>query len=183
MNRNSNSNFLLRGFHLFVIALILVGALSLTPGRAKQVAMSTESSDLLQFTAAGHVLGFQAEGVYVAAGDHMLRVEFAGTHGVKPVADQMPSGDEQAQPLGRVTYADLWPGISLSYEHVAGGIVESSYLLEPSADAGQIRLRYNAPVEIDANTALPATRTGSALQADAQKSAPTSHWNAESAPS
>ena len=154
MNRNTNSNILVRGLHLFAIALLLVWAFSLTPGRTAQAAMQTEPSDLLQFTAAGHVLGFQAEGVYVAAGDHMLRVEFAGTQDVKPVANQMPSGDGQAQPLGRVTYADLWPGISLSYEHVAGGIVQSIYRLESGADVGQIRLCYNAPVEIEAGGSL-----------------------------
>jgi hypothetical protein len=154
MNRNTNSNILIRGLHLLVIALLLVGAFSLMPWRATQAAVPTEPSDLLQFKAAGHVLGFQAEGVYVAAGDHMLRVVFASASGVAPVADQMPSGDGQAQPLGRVTYADLWPGISLSYEHEAGGIVQSSYLLEPGADVGQIRLCYNAPVEIEAGGSL-----------------------------
>ncbi len=154
MNRNTNSNNLVRGLHLLVITLLMVGTFSLIPGRAVQAAMQTGPSELLQFKAAGHVLGFQAEGVYVASGDHMLRVEFAGTSGVAPVADQMPSGDGQEQPLGRVTYADLWPGISLSYEHVAGGIVQSSYLLEPGADVSQIRLCYNAPLEIEAGGSL-----------------------------
>ena len=154
MNRNTNSNIIVRGFHLFVITLLLVGAFSLMLGRAAQAAMQTGPSNLLQFKAAGHILGFQDEGVYVASGDHMLRVEFAGTSGVAPVADRTPSGDGQAQPLGRVTYADLWPGISLSYEHVAGGIVQSSYLLEPGADVSQIRLCYNSPVEIEAGGSL-----------------------------
>ena len=133
---------------------LLVGAFSLTPGRTAHAARTTEPSELLQFTAAGHVLGFQAEGVYVAAGDHMLRVEFAGASGVAPVPDRMPSGDGQAQPLGRVTYPDLWPGISLSYEGAADGVVESSYLLEPGADIGQIRLSYSAPVETEAGGSL-----------------------------
>ena len=130
--------------------VLLVGVFGLTPGRTARAARPTEPTELLQFTAGGHVLGFQAESVFVAAGDHMLRVEFAGASGVAPVPDQMPSGDGQAQPLGRVTYAGLWPGISLSYEHVTEGVVESIYLLEPGADVGQIQLRYNAPVQIEA---------------------------------
>ena len=134
--------------------VLLVGAFGLTPGCTAHAARPTEPPELLQFTAAGHVLGFQAEGVYVAAGDHMLRVEFAGASGVAPVSDQMPSGDGQAQPLGRITYADLWPGISLSYEHVTGGVVETSYLLEPGADVDQIQLRYNAPVQLEAGGIL-----------------------------
>ena len=154
MNRYTKSNILVRGLHLFVIAFLLVGAFILTPERAAQAATPTEPSDLLQFTAAGHVLGFQAEGVYVAAGDHMLRVEFVSASGIAPVTDQIPSGDGQAQPLGQVTYTDLWPGISLSYEHVAGGIVRSSYLLEPGADVGQIQLCYNSPVDIKAGGSL-----------------------------
>jgi len=117
-------------------------------------AEQTEPTDLLQLTAAGHVLGFEAEGIYVASGDHMLRVEFAGTSGVAPVADRKLSGDGKAQPLGRVTYPDLWPGITLSYDHVGGGIVESTYQLEKGADVGQIKLRYNAPLEIEAGGSL-----------------------------
>jgi hypothetical protein len=38
----------------------------------------------------------------------------------------------------------------MSYEAISGGIFQSSYLLEPGAHVGQIRLRYNAPVEIEA---------------------------------
>jgi hypothetical protein len=151
MSRYTNSNILVRGLQLFVITVLVILAFSLTP---VQAARPTEDSDLLQFTSAGHVLGFQSDGVYIAAGDHVLRVEFAGASGVAPVPDRMPLGDGQAQPLGRVTYADLWPGISLSYEHVAGGVVESSYLLEPGANVGQIQLRYNAPVEIEARGSL-----------------------------
>ena len=116
MNRYTNSHNLTRGRQLFVIAVLLVGTSTVTPEHSAQAAMPTEPSDLLQFKAAGHVLGFQNDGIYVAAGDHMLRVEFAGTPGVAPVSDRMPSEDGQAQPLGRVTYPDLWPRISLSYE-------------------------------------------------------------------
>lgn len=115
-----------------------------------RAAKLTEPSNLLQFTAAGHVLGFQPEGVYIAARDHMLRVEFASASEVEPLADKMPSRDGQAQPMGRVTYANLWPGISFSYENVAEGIMQSSYLIEPGADVSHIRLCYNAPVEIEA---------------------------------
>ncbi len=34
MNRNTDSNILVRGLHLFAIAFLLVGAFSLTPGLA-----------------------------------------------------------------------------------------------------------------------------------------------------
>ena len=43
----------------------------------------------------------------------MLRVEFAGASGVAPAAEGVPSGNGQAQPMSRVTYSDLWPGVTL----------------------------------------------------------------------
>lgn len=97
-------------FHLIITTVLLAGAFCLTPAYAAQTA-PIAPADLLQFMAAGHVLGFQADGVYVASGDHMLRVEFAGTPGVKPVSGQMPSTHGKARPLGRVSYPDLWPGV------------------------------------------------------------------------
>ena len=109
---------------------------------------------LHQFTASGHVLGFQPDGVYVVGSDHMLKVTFAGASGVAPVADQPPSSDGLAQPLGQVTYPHLWEGISLTYQQVTGGIAESSYLLDPGATVDQIRLRYNVPVQVDAGGKL-----------------------------
>jgi hypothetical protein len=114
----------------------------------------TGKSDLIQSTASGHILGFEAQRMYVASGDHVLRVEFAGTDGVSPVADQMPTGDGHAVPLSRVNYPELWPGISLSYEAISGGIFRSSYLLKPGADVSQIRLRYNTSVEIESGGGL-----------------------------
>ncbi|MBI2863145.1 MAG: SBBP repeat-containing protein [Chloroflexi bacterium] len=121
-------------------------------------------SSLLTFTAGGHVLGFEAGGVYMAGGDHLLRVEFVGTAGVTPVADQ-PTADaaspppdrlglgdrvglSSSPPLGKVTYAGLWPGISLSYEALVDGIAKSTYFVDPGARVEDIRLRYNAPVEM-----------------------------------
>ena len=89
---------------------------------------STEGpAELLQLTAGGHVLGFQPDGVYLVGGDHMLKATFDGATGVAPVTNQPPSTDNQAQPLGRVTYPHLWEGISLTYEQTAGGIAKSSY--------------------------------------------------------
>jgi uncharacterized repeat protein (TIGR01451 family) len=110
--------------------------------------------ELHQFTAGGHVLGFRPDGAYVVGSDHMLKVTFASANDVAPVADQPPSSDGLAQPLGRVTYQDLWDGISLTYQQVTGGIAKSSYLLDSGAAVDQIRLRYNVPVQVDAGGRL-----------------------------
>ena len=154
MSRYANSHPFVRCLHLIAIVVLLIGAFNLIPELNAQAARLIEPSDLLQFTAAGHILGFQAEGVYVAAGDHMLRVGFSGTKGVAPVAEGVATGDKQAQSMSRVTYSNLWPGVTLNYDRVAGGVVQSSYLLEPGSDVSQIRLCYNAPVEIEVGGGL-----------------------------
>ncbi len=50
-------------------------------------AQSDAQNEMLQCTAAGHVLGFMPDAFYMASGSHALRVEFVGAQGVKPVSD------------------------------------------------------------------------------------------------
>ncbi|MEJ2682958.1 MAG: SBBP repeat-containing protein [Candidatus Sulfobium sp.] len=105
-------------------------------------------NDMLQFRAGGHVLGFQPNKVYLAGMDHALSVEFLGTKGVMPRAAADESNEIKAAPaLQEVSYAGLWPGISVVYESARDGITESTYHLAPGADISKIRLRYNVPVE------------------------------------
>lgn len=47
---------------------------------------SGSGSDMLQFKAGSHLLGFQPRKVYFASLDHALSVEFLGTAGVMPQA-------------------------------------------------------------------------------------------------
>ena len=60
--------------------------------RASLAAVSSDmaplngQSNTLQFTAGGHVLGFQPTKAYLASLDHALSVEFLGTEGVMPEA-------------------------------------------------------------------------------------------------
>ncbi len=60
----------------------------------------------------------------------------------------------QAPPLTEVRYPNLWQGIDLSYRAAPGGIAESVYQLQPGADIGQVRLRYNRPLSLDAEGRL-----------------------------
>jgi hypothetical protein len=139
---------------LLSLLLILVLALAV-PCQATNAPPAR--NDLLQFTAGGHVLGFRPDGIYVAGVDHALHIEFIGASGVAPIADQDVSVDGKTLPLGRTTYPDLWPGISLTYEQVASGIVESTWRLAPGAEAEQIRLHYNVPLQVDAGGNLVLT--------------------------
>jgi len=106
-------------------------------------------TELLQFTSGGHILGFEADGIYLATGDHMLRESFADTPGRTPISDHASSEKGQTVPLGTVIYSDLWPGITLIYDNPPGGILRSTYQVASGADPAQIALRYNVPVQID----------------------------------
>jgi len=59
--------------------------------------------------------------------------------------------------LGKVTYDNLWEGIGLTYEAAKGGITESVYRVAPGAEVSNIRLRYNAPVELQKDGKLKIT--------------------------
>ena len=103
----------------------------------------------VQYTAAGHVLAFGPDGVIVAAGDHALKLEFVGANPREPQSSIAPSTDGRAQPLGVVTYPDLWGGVSLIWEATSNGVVKTSYEVAAGADPAAIYLRYNVPVSID----------------------------------
>ena len=118
------------------------------PGLAKQ------TPEPLQFTSGGHVLGFYPGKMYVTNGTYALRVSYLGATQAVPEASQPPATEagqnsQAAPPLTQVTYQELWPGITLSYDR-GGGILRSTYTLAPGADPAHIRLSYNTPVEINA---------------------------------
>jgi hypothetical protein len=114
---------------------------------------------MLQFTAGGHVLGFETSQVYLVAMDHALHIEFVGATGVRPLPDpsSTPGGSAMASPLTRVTYPELWDGISVTYQASAEGILESTYRLAAGADVKQIRLRFNVPVQLTSDGGLQFT--------------------------
>ncbi|MCI0476195.1 MAG: hypothetical protein L0Y55_08110, partial [Anaerolineales bacterium] len=140
-----------------LLALLLaLGAPTTAP-----VASAAIAPPLMQFTSGGHVIGFAPTQVVLASLDHALRVEFVGTAGVTPVASgaDAPSSSDgltmnQAQPLGAVTYPDLWRGVSVEYRAAEGSILKSTYHVASGADPAQIRLRYNAPVELQSDGSL-----------------------------
>lgn len=139
----------------FLMVLLLLAGSCLIPAAGAQAGLPASSPALLQRTAAGHVLGFQPDSLSVAAGDHVYRVEFAGASQVTPVSGfAFPVTNDRPLRLDRVSYPGLWPGISLFYDRAAGGIVRSTYLLEPGAEPENIRLRYNEPVHLEPGGSL-----------------------------
>jgi hypothetical protein len=68
---------------------------------------------------------------------------------VAPSSDDAGEADQQkTAPLGRVTYSELWTGISLTYDAPSNGIARSTWTLDPGADPARIRLRYNRAVKL-----------------------------------
>ncbi|MDZ7831667.1 MAG: InlB B-repeat-containing protein [Desulfobacterales bacterium] len=125
--------------------------------------LPAEQAEIQQFKTDGHVLGFGSDRVYMVGLGYALIEEFVGASGVRPVAGNskkpQPLRDSDAKDMGApafqgVTYPELWEGITLRYDRAAGGLAESVYVVQPGADAGNIRIRYNADFEIEKDGGL-----------------------------
>jgi hypothetical protein len=139
------------------ILLAVLGVLALTGAlRAVDGASINPNTDasLLQFTSNGHVLGFAKDSVYVANGRQALRLEFVKANLVAPVNTSPASESSVIPSLTRVDYPNLWKGVTLTYDAPEGGILRSTFRIEPYADVKKIRLRYNVPVMVEPNGAL-----------------------------
>jgi len=152
----SNCRFLLRSFSIVLFISLLFSDINPLEHPTNAFAgidtpedISTQR-EMFQYTSARHVLGFEPGGLYLATGSHMLRVEFVGTQGTTPIADQVPIADGQTRPPGSLSYPNLWPGITLTYDSPPGAILRSTYHIAAGANAEQIHLRYNVPLQIDA---------------------------------
>jgi hypothetical protein len=140
---------------LVIISLLTPWALFAAPAAPAQAApIEDTAAEMLQFTSGGHVLGFTPDKMYVSNGTYALRVEFVQANGVTPQAPAGGAVEGGAAPaLAQVTYPNLWPGISLAYD-AGEGIARSTYTLAPGANPAAIRLRYNAPLQIEADGSL-----------------------------
>ncbi len=139
-------------FNIFLVLLIVAVTFSLNFPVQATTGQASPENTLLQFTSGGHVLGFTTDGIYVAAGDHALKVEFVNSLLVQPVAAAAGNAQGTVAPLGRVTYSGAWKDVDIVYTAATGGITESTYYLnatESGLPVDNIRLRYNRPVSLD----------------------------------
>ena len=83
----------------------------------------------LQFQAGDHLAGLSPDKVSLAALDHALNVEFVDTTGVTPQAAASDLSGLKRAALYRVSYPDLWPGISVAYDAAESGIAKTTYQL------------------------------------------------------
>jgi len=162
---------------LFLFSLCIAGLL-----QAKPTAVQPMSG--MQFTANGHILLFKNNGFTVASTSHAMTVKFVNARGVLPMADSAAATTSTAAPvpnmpgtnhglkdktptLGKVTYTNLWKGVTLEYTNSAQGIYESTYKLTPDkrgkVDAGRIRLQYNRDLTLDKNGNLTIHYPGGTL--------------------
>ena len=120
------------------------------------------TNEMLQFTAGGHVLGFRKGEMFVASGDHALKIEFVGARSVSPMEEgtqDTGNSRQSSKPLEKVSYRNLWGGVTLVYEKHSSGLLESTYYIQPAGDGAanpveHIRLRYNVPVKVEESGSL-----------------------------
>jgi len=147
------------------LATVVLLTCALAPGfvSSVQAARRTQpdisaSDRLLQFSSSGHILGFGAGEFYLTNARYGLHVQFVGANPVAPQSDgSSASAGRGLTPLQRVRYANLWDGITLTYEPVSGGLARSVYRLEPGADTRAVHLRYNVPVTLNLDGTLTQT--------------------------
>jgi hypothetical protein len=141
-------------------ALLLLGFSDVSATERTTANITKPDTDLLQFTAGNHILGFVPDKAYLASMDHALTVQFIGAKGVLPKTDTNASAASamaKVSSLGMVVYQNLWDGISLTYVATKDGITESTYHVAPGGDVSEIRLRYNVPCEMQKDGSLKFT--------------------------
>ena len=145
-----------------ITCIVLFGPCGLSAAQnnlTSHVSLQAENAStppFLQFTADGHIIGFRSKDMFIASTDHALKIEFIGAKAVSPSSENKSSSASGelkiAAPLSKVTYPDLWEGVTLVYERQSGAVAKSTYHIAPnrSSSIKQIRLRYNVPVQVDA---------------------------------
>jgi len=125
-------------------------------GKKSAGAPEEAGGEMRQYRAGGHVLGFSAEGVLIAAGSHVLKLGFPESGRAQPDFDggggsekRIASPMTEAPLLTEVEYPGIWKGITLRYERHPGGVVKSTYEISAGADPNSIKSRSNIPVEVD----------------------------------
>lgn len=89
--------------------------------------------NLLQFSSKGHILGFSPGSMYLASGDHLVKVDFVEGRSVTSVTHGGQVAGGTIQPLSRVNYPNIWDGVSAVYEGSSRSVVKSSYTVTRAA--------------------------------------------------
>lgn len=154
-------------FRISFTILMLITCLSFLSSQRHKTWFQVECLNLtdgfLQFTEGGHVLGFRKGDMLIASVDHALKVEFLNARPISPTILGVPQDAEKNRgtvgPLSKITYSDLWNGVTLVYEKHCTGVIQSTYIVQPTGAGAanavdRIRLRYNVPVNLDENGGL-----------------------------
>ncbi len=134
---------------------VIAGTVAVNSASGISLSSVGTETGFLQFASAGHVLGFSKDGVIVASASHMLKIDFLNSNAVIPEAENGASGESStgnAPALGRVTYREVWDGVTVVYEASNTSIAKITYFLDTTKEGtpvDRIRLGYNRPVHID----------------------------------
>jgi hypothetical protein len=122
-----------------------------------------DNNSLQQFSSEGHIVGFKPGEMYVAAMNHALQVKFIDANAVVPITPEVQTNNPASNPqeakvqaFTQASYKQLWQGIDLDYTP-GGGIIQSTYTLQPGAQVDDIVLQYNVPIAIQKNGQLQLT--------------------------
>ncbi len=143
-------------YSAFVTVIALISSLSFGFSMPRVNAETTKANDLLQFTSQNHILGFRSDGVYVASSRHALTTKFLEANTVTPLSDINADVDASGKlpALSKVTYKNIWNGITAVYEGEKDSLMKSTYVVDitkKGVTPNSIRLRYNRPIQIDSN--------------------------------
>lgn len=141
-------------FRNLVLCIAIAGFASATCRSEASPIKGTASDGSLQFSSGGHLVGFEPGAIYVAGGSHALRIQFVDPCVTNPTSTDAQNSVAGVAPLSQVSYSNLWEGVSLTYDAPGDGIVRSTYRVAPHADAGAIRLHYNAPIALQPDGSL-----------------------------
>jgi hypothetical protein len=118
----------------------------------------------VQFISGGRVLDFSRKGIIMASAANMLKIDFSQANPVDPEGDNpLQTMDGSAPPFNKMTYNNLWDGVTLVYTAAKGSILKSTYYLESITNVNNIHLSYNRPVSLDENGNLVVTYDNGSL--------------------
>jgi hypothetical protein len=165
------TKFSRRSTSLLLALSVLLGLLAFRPAApngslpelskkagAPQAAAEPAAAGTLAFQSAGQTLSFQADSWIMSDSTYAMRVKFAGANPVAPASQVHNNKANTSLALDKVTYTDLWDGITLTYDapagSITGAVARSTYILAPGANPADIQLTYNAPAAIDPDGSL-----------------------------
>ncbi|MBZ5627901.1 MAG: hypothetical protein LAO06_03450 [Acidobacteriia bacterium] len=126
----------------------LLSAQALPDTRGSRPKAGSTHNSVLQYRSGGHIIGFMAHRIFIVGVGYVLIEEFVDAHQVQPLIEKTGGASGGPTLARRVTYVELWKGVSVSCAATGDGFAGSLFTLSPGADPAAIKLKYNVDVAI-----------------------------------